>query len=552
MARKQFPLFVVLNGIDRVTAPLKRVNRGLDGFAKKADRVGKKLSTNLTAPVALAGGSIIRTAFNFEKSMNKVEALTQATGGELAKLRELAMRLGSETQFSASQAADAMGFLGMAGFNVNQILQSTPALLNLAAAAEIELAQAADIASNIMGAFGIQADQTARVTDILAATTAGANVDMSMLAESMSKAAPVARSFGVSLEETAATIGFLGNIGIQGSEAGVALRAALTRLAAPTAEVTGALNALGISVTDENMQMRNFTEILADVGERLETAPNSLQLMALKAIFGQRAISGMSEAALQAARGNLPKFIKALRESEGRAESMAQTMSKGVVGSVYGLGSAVEGLQITIADSGLLKTFTDLTNRLTAWVRTLSGAEKELLAMGVVVAGLLAVAGPLVFAVGMLATGLGMLATPVGLTIAGLAALAVGIVALVKNWETLVDTAKAWGANLVDNIKGGIASRWAMLVGWFRLKLQTLGAILPDFVSDRLGLSNIASGAPAGSRSLNQAISGSAIARHAADVRVSFDRMPQGARAETVRNTGVPLTLEAGYAMGGI
>ena len=204
MAR--FKIAIQLSALDAISAPLKRVKNSLDKISnstRKATRnfqtlqlrtqalrksltrigtgfrnVGNTLTTSVTLPIVGAGAAIITTAARFEKSMNKVRALTGATGKDFISLRELAKKLGATTKFSASQAADAMSFLGMAGFSTNEILQATPDLLNLAASSNIELARAADIASNIMGAFNIKASETGRVADVLAAVTASSRVSV--------------------------------------------------------------------------------------------------------------------------------------------------------------------------------------------------------------------------------------------------------------------------------------------------------------------------------------------------------------------------------------
>ena len=216
--------------MQRNTAKLRK---NIKGFGNGMSSVGKSMTVGLTAPIAAFGASTISTAVKFEQSMNKVEALTKATGKPLIKMRDLAKDMGASTQFSASQAADAMGFLGMAGMNTNQILTATPAILDLAAASGTDLARSADIASNIMGAFGLKAKDMTHIANVLARTTAGANVDMNMLAESMKAAGPVAKSYGLSIEETSAAIGLLGNVGIQGSLAGNSLKNMMLNLTAP-------------------------------------------------------------------------------------------------------------------------------------------------------------------------------------------------------------------------------------------------------------------------------------------------------------------------------
>ena len=475
MAR--FKIAIQLSALDAISAPLKRVKNSLDKISnstRKATRnfqtlqlrtqalrksltrigtgfrnVGNTLTTSVTLPIVGAGAAIITTAARFEKSMNKVRALTGATGKDFISLRELAKKLGATTKFSASQAADAMSFLGMAGFSTNEILQATPDLLNLAASSNIELARAADIASNIMGAFNIKASETGRVADVLAAVTASSNVNMEQLAESMKFAGPIAFQFGASLEDTAAAAGLLGNLGIQGTLAGTALRRSFLALAAPTTEASKLLSAAGITVTDSSGKMRRFGDIMTDLGKRLGNLPRQAQLQILDKLFGKIGITGASALKEFGKTGELIRFSNQMKNVTGTAKKMADIMNSGATGSVISLKSALEGLAISIADSGILQFFTDVVRDITDFVRSVTKTNPVLFRLGVVLGVVVSVLGPLLALIGLITTGMSTLTTvasvfagvlsflvsPIGLIIASLAALGTGIFLLTKNFD---------------------------------------------------------------------------------------------------------------------
>ena len=221
--------------------------------ARRADLRGQlfdaaALGTTIAAPS--------KVAVDFEQSVAKLGAITRADEASLKALEAAARKLGETTLFTASQSAEAMTFLGMAGFKTNQILAATPGMLNLAQAAGSDLAETADIASNILSGFSLEADQMGRVGDVLSATFTSSNTTLQMLGDTLKYAAPVASAAGASLEEVAAMAGLLGNVGIQGSMAGTALRAAFLRLSAPPKMAADAIEELGLSVKDAEGNLR--------------------------------------------------------------------------------------------------------------------------------------------------------------------------------------------------------------------------------------------------------------------------------------------------------
>jgi len=193
-----------------LAAAERKIQSRLLETSKRLQSVGNTLSTRVTLPLTLMGAGVVRTAFLFQKSMNRVAALTGATGKQFQEMTDLARRMGEVTEFSASQAADAMGFLAQAGFSVDDILQALPGTLQLASAGSLDLARAADIASNVLTQFKLKTSEIGRVNDVLALTASRSNTNVEQMAEALKFAGSVAATAGVSIEQTSAIIGLLG------------------------------------------------------------------------------------------------------------------------------------------------------------------------------------------------------------------------------------------------------------------------------------------------------------------------------------------------------
>lgn len=210
--------------------------------------------------------SAAQTAMKFEFAMSKVGAIANATGPELTLLTQTARSLGEQTKFTATQSAEAMSYLGMAGWKTKEIVAGMPGLLNLAAAGNTDLARTADIVSDNLTAFGLSADKAQHMADVYAVTITSTNTNVEMLGETMKYAAPVAHAFGASMEETAALAGIMANSGIKASNAGTALRAGLIRLAGPPKMATKALEQLGLSMEDLTNEQKEAAMALKTLG----------------------------------------------------------------------------------------------------------------------------------------------------------------------------------------------------------------------------------------------------------------------------------------------
>lgn len=423
--------------------------------------------------------SIASVGLDFDAQMSKVQALTRLQKGsaDLTMLRQQARDLGASTSFTAMDAAQAQGFLAMSGFNPKQIKAAMPDMLDLAKASGVGLDQTADIASNILSAFKMEAAQMGRVSDTLALTMTTSNVDLNMLAETMKYMGPIANKAGMSLEEAAAAAGLLGNIGIQGSNSGTALRAMLNRLAGPTSKAAKLMDNLGINTKDTSGNMLNIVDIMSQVAKQTEKMGNADQLAIFKEIFGEEAASGMAELIGQAGAGGFAKYAAMIRQqSKGVAKEMAAVMGDNARGDLDNMTSAWEDLNIQMLETqngplrGLIQQVTSLTQAAGVWMRAnpeltatitkvaaitavtavvggglllvLAGLLGPIAAVKMGLGMMLAIGGPLLpllkgLTLGVLKLGLAILTTPIGWIIAGIAAIAAGAYLIYKNWDQL-------------------------------------------------------------------------------------------------------------------
>ncbi|SDG27254.1 phage tail tape measure protein, TP901 family, core region [Onishia taeanensis] len=400
----------------RQKAATEAANRYHRATGRAGRMAGAGAAGMATGGAALYGGArMLAPGVDYGAAMSRVQALTRLEKDDprMQALRDQARELGSSTSFSATQAADAQGFLAMAGFDPEAIRAAMPDMLNLAKANNTDLGRTADIGSNLLSGFGLDPSEMGRLSDVITATTTRANVDLEMLGESMKYVAPHAKAMGLSLEEAAAMAGMLGNVGIQGSQAGTTLRAMMTRLAAPTSKASGALKELGVNAKDADGNLRNVPKILADVARATEEMGNADRAEYLKNIFGEEPGAGMAELIAQQGSAGVEKFVEILDNAAGENARVAKTMADNIKGDLQGLNSAWEEVGITITDTNdgplrdLIQNVTDITRGVGNWMKANPDLTAQLTTAAAVVAGLVTVGGGLTL---MLASILGPIA----------------------------------------------------------------------------------------------------------------------------------------------
>lgn len=401
----RFSVEAVFKAVDRITAPVSRMQNRIGKFTRSTGRGFDKLNRNVgkftsgikkgaiavTAALAVtstAMAGVIGTGAEFEQTL--VNAAAKFPGEirrgteAFEQLEAAAKKTGSTTEFTASQAASALNFLAMAGFNAESSVAALPGVVDLATAAQVDLATATDVASDSLGAFGLMTKDAsklginlARVNDVIAKTTTSANTTVEALFETIKDGAPVATTAGASIETFAALAGELANSGIKGSKAGTTLKNMFLSLSAPGTGAAKILKRLGVSTKDAQGDMRDIVDILGDLNGSLDGLGTADKSGVLEGIFGKIPIAGVN-VLLASGSDRLREYRKELEGASGASSKMASVMRDTLQGRLNSLKSAVEGVKISIFSmtSGPLS---DVIEKTTAWVR----ANEQLIATNV-------------------------------------------------------------------------------------------------------------------------------------------------------------------------
>jgi len=440
--------------------------RSMKSAGASMKSVGTQMTIGLTAPIGLFAAATIKAGASFEAAMIDVGAKTSATTEEFKKMSDEAKRLGITTQFSASEAAEAETFLAQAGFNVKQIMESLEPTLQLAAAANMDLGRSADIVSNVLKGYGKETSELAAVNDILVRGINSANFNLEELSESLKVAGPMGASMNIEFKEMVAILGEMANAGFKSGEAGTALRNSISSLLLPSGQAKEALSRLKIKKSDivnSAGKITSFKKVLDLLQKSGASAADMVQ------IFGKRmgpkllpflkdGVKGITE--LQKALGGTNKDGRSVA---GAAEIAGKKMS-GAQGGIKSMKSAFEGLKLAIGDSGVLKGFTKLVNKVAGFTRGLAKTNPFILKMGFIFGLVLAVIGPLVTIIGVviamlpaLSAGFALLSAaslPITGTILAIVAAVAALIAIgflvIKHWTTIKNFfIKMWNTPLV-------------------------------------------------------------------------------------------------------
>ena len=394
-----FSVSYVYDIVDKYSATIDKIARKTRSFSSavssagdKVQGMGQKLagiqSVAGVAGMTLGIKSVIRTFTTFEESMNRLSAITLGTDEQLGRLRGTAKELGKTTQFTASQVAEAMGFLAMAGLDTDQILGAVPGTLELAAAGGIDLASSADIATNVLNQMGFSVKELSRVNDVLALAQSKANFNIMEAFEAMRPVGPTAKNLGMSLEQLTAALGLMAQGGEKGSIAGTLLRNALTEMAGATKGQRKIYKALGIELTDfvdRTGQIKDFAGFIGALEEVQKQG--RLTVPVLQALFGER---GFRAVQLLVGQGEdaLRSFDNTLKGSTGTAAEAAARRMRGLPGVIKSFTSAVEALSIALVESGIDKKLMALGGRATELARALASMDPKTLDTIATIAGL--------------------------------------------------------------------------------------------------------------------------------------------------------------------
>lgn len=375
--------------------------RGLQATGESLSSVGTALTAGVTAPVVALGASVVKTQMKFQDSMAKVKALSGATGKDFQMLEDTAKKFGESTVFSASECADALGYMALAGWDAQQSADGLPGVLNLAAASGMELAQASDLVTDYLTAFGLEADQAGRMADVLSYAQANSNTTTEMLGEAFKNCAVNAHNAGMSLEETTAILGRFADAGLKGSEGGTALNAIIRDMTQKMKNGAIAIGNTKVQVQDANGNFRSMTDIIRDVDKATEGMGDAQRTAALMTTFTADSIKGMGILCNTGA-DNIDKFTNELKNSDGTAEDMANTLSSTLSGALKELSSAWEGFQLNLGDTtGILTKIVNGLTLLVRWLKSLPAPIQQAIVTFALVA---AAIGPILLAFGKLIT----------------------------------------------------------------------------------------------------------------------------------------------------
>ncbi|MGL5558815.1 MAG: phage tail tape measure protein [Paraclostridium dentum] len=400
------------DGFKNSSKQLEDISNNFKKVGSKAQEVGSHLTTHVSLPLTGIGIAAAHVGMEFEEEMDKVAAISGATGSDFKKLQSKAEEMGAKTKFSASEAGQGMEYMAMAGWKTGDMLEGIEPILNLAIASGEELGLTSDIVTDALTGFGLKAKDAGMFSDVLATASSNANTNVGMMGETFKYAAPVAGALGYSVQDTSLAIGLMANSGIKASQAGTALRAGLTNLVKPTNDMAATMEKYGISIKDSDGKMKSFRDVMGELRDKLGGLDEATQASATATIFGKEAMSGWLSI-INASEGDFNKLSNAIDNSEGATAKMAKTMSENAKGSLAEMKSALEGAAI--------KTFQALAPAITSVANNISNLANSFSQLSpqtqefIVKMGMAAIAiGPITSGVGKVTSGIGGLIGTVG------------------------------------------------------------------------------------------------------------------------------------------
>ena len=459
---------------------IAQVGDKMKTFGDNLSSVGTSLTRNVTTPIVGVSAAAVKTAADFDSAMSEVSAISGATGSDFDALREKARELGSKTKFSATEAAQGMTYMSMAGWKTADMLEGIEGVMNLAAASGEDLAVTSDIVTDALTAFGLSAKDSGHFSDILAAASSNANTNVSMMGETFKYCAPIAGSLGYSAEDVAVAIGLLGNAGIKSSQAGTTLRKMMTELTGEL-EISGkAFGDVTIQTTTADGSMKDFSQILSEMRVYFGQMTEAEQASTAELLVGKTAMSGLL-AIMNAAPSDIDKLTNAISNCDGEAERMASVMQDNLAGQLTILKSQLQELAISFGDI-LVPVIRDVVTHIQNLVDKFNQLDPHTKELIVKIGLIVAAVGPVLIIVGKVISAIGTImsilpalggvistitggasalfavlaANPIGLVVAAIAAL---IAIFVTLWNKCDGFREFW-INLWENVKSVFNKAW--------------------------------------------------------------------------------------------
>ena len=465
--------------LNEVSEHLKKGTANVEDFAnklksssEKIESTGKKVSI-LSAATGTLGVIGLKTATDFEYAMSTVKAISGATEDEFNKLSQKAKFMGETTKFTATEAANALYYMALAGWKTEDMLEGLEGIMYLAAASGEDLASVSDIVTDGLTALGYAASDSTKMADVFAKTVTNSNTDVAMLGESMKYVGSIAGALKIDMEDVALALGLMANAGVKSSQAGTSLRAILQRLATNTSGARSEIEKLGVKVFDSNGKMRDFGDIISDLRVKFSKLTDQQKTSIAKTVAGTTAMSGFLSI-VNSSDADFKKLQNALLNTDGAAKSMADTMQDNVKGQLTLIKSQAEGIAIQLAEYVLpaIKELLGHIQSFLTWFSQLSPLIQQII---LVVGGFIIALGPLLIFIGKIGTGVSTLITlftklgPVFGTVGGfvkgfislltptnliIAALVAGIILLGKviyeNWDKIVEKTQLFAEKCIS------------------------------------------------------------------------------------------------------
>lgn len=350
--------------------------------------VGGRLTKSVTLPLVGLGTAAVKTAADFEKGMSQVQATTRYTKDTMVKLdgasvnamdalSDLAQEMGATTKFSATEAAEAINNMAMAGYSVQEIYDSLPGVLNLASAGALDLDYSTQLVANGLNVMGMETSEVTELADKMAVTATKAYGSVSDFGEGLLVAGAQAKLANVSLTDTFTALGILGDNGISASEGGTYLRNTLKNLYTPTKDAADALNALGVKTADDNGKLKDFQTVLQELGVALDGLTEEQRITYMSRIFDTRTISA-ANALIANSTERWDELSAAIDNASGAAEEMKNAQLDNLSGQLTILKSSIEGAAIAFGNAMLpvIKDLVSAFQSLMNWLNNLDESQK--------------------------------------------------------------------------------------------------------------------------------------------------------------------------------
>lgn len=487
-----------------------RVGQDIERAGKKITDVGAGLTSAITVPLAGVATAAVKTAADFEASMSNVHAIMGDSYDD--SLSEFAKQLGATTAWSAQEVSQAMQYTGMAGWTAKENIEGLKGILDLASASGTDLALTSDILTDAVSAFGYTAADSAMFADTMTAACTSANVSVETLGESYKYCGALCGTMNYELDQVTTALAIMGNNGIKGSQAGTALRSAISNLAAPTKQMRQGMDALGISITNQDGTMKTFEEVIESVRNGFQGLSEDQQAAYAKQIFGKQAMAGML-AIINTSTEEYNKLAVAVSDSGDAADKAAKTQLNNLNGQLTLLKSALEGASITIGNK-LMPYLKNLTEHIQKVVDKFNGLSEQQIDQILKWAAIAAAVGPAIMIFGKVVTmvgtaikvfnavGLaiakaggimGAIASPVMLVI-GVIAVLVAVVLLVKKHFDVFKSSMSALSPVFEDIKGHITSMmehmqtlWTTIQPIVSLIANAFGGVLVAAIGGAIG-----------------------------------------------------------------